>query len=413
MGFPITAGGIEFARSDFEENDYKDNLGPFLAGLMVDKCVEFRANSADYVTDPFSPVTLTLDRQLAFIPGQMIVLMTESGEFETPYWLVGIVTDVDPGNPSTVTFNVIHYHMIVAANNWRIYLAQGMSDTSLPLSTANGGTGATTEDTALTAIGFALPAVSGAEIFEDFCGLKQSVTSTASTNASQSMYGTYCTGAATINPEFHKLEKASVLPDLHQHPGICELTVKNPGDAAGIFMCQSGTHAYAAHAETKLSFSIFIPYYPDSSADEWTFRLGWLRQAVIDAEGSAEGIIATGNDQIGTSVGNSTEIGNRNLLLFDDYADGTIQTEIGDGPVLPLGRWLKVVVITTAENEVQVKMTADDGTFTEWHTFVTTLGTDVDQSGTPMVRIYKKNGTQARSMYVDYIHCMSLNNINR
>lgn len=429
MPFPITANGTTYNLSDFQNGGYARKLGPFLSDLMTDGHAFQRCTSNTSNSMTAGSKTFTVNESSAeFYVGQQLLVVLTANPLA---WMSGMVTGWNSGtHVVTVSITVTNLGS-GTASDWQLYTGQRGLAPSGTLSLDNGGTGVTTSIAARDSLGMAAPGASAKPVFHDFIGYKRAVSNQASTNAAETGYRTYCKNGGTINPEYHKSDKAYiVLPSMGEHPGVMELTVRNGGDVAAYAMSDYGQYAFGYHELIKLSFCIFIPPYTndklspggalpetdDIFTDQWTFRLGWLKNWRITASGSFDSAMGnTGSiDEFGCTVGNSQNVKNPGVMYFESSTSATVfDSELGSQLSLPVGRWLTITMATDDTSTVTITVLDETGTVLEQETFAQSNGELDANAGIPFIRLYKHTGNRPRSLYIDYVHVEHPSMFNR
>ncbi len=403
--FPVTVNGNTYNEADFQGSDAARNFGKFAYDLVQDKVnvnsaastVATSTSSSTYAT---GAKTFTIAAGKGFKKG-MPVSVTRVGDVELSA-MYGVVTNY-VGTTLSITIETVNAPDSSSSTPWVISSCLPVVPLTGTVSTGFGGTGAVTAEAAWEAL--PLPKYDARpEHMNDMEGGPlidvSNLTTSLIAPVGHNKLLIYTKGGGRVRNGVEAEAYAEGVPDLHRHPGIMELSVKNLNSEAALLGGDNGfVQGFTTTGGILMEVGIYIPEIPILSAAE-QFSLWVGLEGGTDRYASSFFSLKSSLPQSGTAV-----------LILNEKARGRdasyyIKTNVAsesttfNWPRTP--GWM-TVSLTLNATTLGAVVRKDGEVHVSLSTGVGANGLTNDRLMTPMIVLRKiSGGTKTFKVYVDY-----------
>lgn len=431
MSFPFTLNGNVWTRSQFENGDISDNLGPFLYDLTKNRRdLNFTSSTSSHTYTTGSKVfTVQAGKKFAVgLPVMISSVLTSSAGS----WMIGYVTAYAG---TSLTINVTAVFPEAGSNAaWVIFPGHYALTRAATLPVADGGLGTTVADTARGNVGLYLPS-QGMSLLEDFTGYRRSMQSSTEQNVVMSGGSRFAFapvfpagekylahgGAGGGRVTFDGNISENIVDG--NHPGIAVLRVTTPGNSAFVSF---GNNYFLPTSTPYVEFKTCI-YLPNglanAASDRIKLAIGFARHRYIDPVFPSDGSFTLSDRIFNEGRANTAfytfdafnnfgyvltnaefSASNSEMTGITNQSGSPVQGTISNKTPLPSGRWLSVRLVRySASTEWSCEIWDDYGN--QYLGALLTFDATANDNNrlAPFVAIKKVNGSVERKMLVDYI----------
>lgn len=402
--FPVTLNGNTYNEADFQGSDTARNFGRFAYDLMQDRSNPYSsgnliATSATSNSYSTGAKTFTVTAGKGFKKGMPVVVQRVGDSALSAMY--GYVSDY-VGTTLSVTIDAVNAPDATASTSWIISNSMPVTALSGTASKSDGGSGETTALAAWESL-FLPKYNKRPEVMNDMEG---GVLNYAETNpyfgnpvvANRMLLLSANGGRVRNNVEAEAY--AAGVPDLHKHPGIVELSVKNYHSCAMLLGGDNGFVNAVSSSGVLFEAAIYIPEIT-GPGDEEQFGLWFGGIAGVDITTS----LAFVNIISAIPTNPITPLSSMIVAALnqDDSGEGTLYSE---GNTVALNwtgvpGWFTISVYANGGN-TSAAVNRDNEANSSVASTASPSSVNVELM-TPVVMLYKKRGgLKSFKVYVDY-----------